>query len=109
METHKAGDCALRLPGFVSGVLFDRLLDSPVHVVRRVVGKHVEDEALTDRLAHRVKVEWLEALLCLTPATKKLKGPLLGGGGEGEEGEASLLAPCEGTLGPRLFDRILTS
>ena len=43
--------------GLVLGVVADRLLDPEVGVVGRVVGEHVEDEPLLDRLPHRVQVE----------------------------------------------------
>ena len=39
------------------GVAFDRLDELVVAVDRRVVGEHVQDEALLDRLLHRVAVE----------------------------------------------------
>ena len=46
---------ALRL--VVLRILGDRLLDPEVRLVGRVVREHVEDEALVDRLPHRVEVE----------------------------------------------------
>ena len=47
------------LPGVVLRVLQRRLLDLPERLVGRVVGQDVHDEALFDRLPHRVQVEGL--------------------------------------------------
>ena len=54
---HIAAQLLLRLLGVELRVALD-LLDQPVVAVdRRVVLEHVEDEALLDRLLHRVAVE----------------------------------------------------
>ena len=61
VERHEPGDGPAGLGCLVGGVVGDGLLDAPVGLVGRVVGQHVEDEALLDGLAHGVEVEGLEA------------------------------------------------
>ena len=57
VQRDEPGDRAARSSLLVDGVVGDRLADLPVRLVGRVVGQHVEDEALLDGLAHRVEVE----------------------------------------------------
>ena len=77
------------LRGVVLGVVRDRLLDLPVRLVGRVVGEHVEDEALLDGLAHRVEVERARSCRRGSSArTARASGPW--GRGEGEERQVRL-------------------
>ncbi len=106
VERHEPGDGPPGLGSLVGGVVGDGLLDPPVGLVGRVVGEHVEDEALLDGLAHGVEVERLESAGLLVPGAEHLQGPGLGGGGEGEEREVGLLAPSADGLGQGLLDRV---
>ncbi len=106
VEGHEPGDGPPGLGGLVGGVVGDGLLDPPVGLVGRVVGQHVEDEALLDGLAHGVEVERLERPGLGVPGAEHLQGPGLRGGGEGEEREVRLLAPGADGLRQGLFDRV---
>ncbi|MNG31721.1 hypothetical protein D3C84_1175720 [compost metagenome] len=44
-------------------VFFHRLLNFVIAFIGRVVGQHVEDEALFYGLLHAVEVEWFEATI----------------------------------------------
>ncbi|MNS11095.1 hypothetical protein D3C72_426270 [compost metagenome] len=89
MEAHPAHDPLQRR------VLLDFLLvpvlavvgQAEGQLVGRVVPQHVEDEALLDGLAHRIDVEGA-ILPRLVLAPEQLHGFGLGGGGEGDVGDA---------------------
>ena len=91
VQAHEAGE---RLGGLLLldlGVVLDRLDEAVVGLVGRVVGEHVEDEALLDGLAHGVEVEGDGLAVGAGPA-EDLERLVLGRGGEGEEAEVLLLA-----------------
>ena len=109
-----------RLRGLLAldgGVVLARLEQPEVRPVRGVVLQHVEDEPLLDRLPHGVAVHRPPL------AAEHGEGPVLRGGGEGEEAEVRLPSPLGhaaeelfqvfpallgGTL-PRLFPKVLSA
>lgn len=92
VQADEAGDGPPGGRRFVLGVVEDGFLDAPVGRVGDVVGQHVEDEALLDRLAHGVEVERLELPLGVARA-EQLQGLGLRRGREGEETEVGWHPP----------------
>ena len=110
VQGDELGDRRLGLAGVELGVVGDRLLDVPVRLVGDVVGEHVEDEALLDRLAHRVQVERHMPPGRRVVAAEQLQRACLRRGGEGEERQVRLLAPGGRRSGQRilgLVDRLV--
>ncbi len=107
MQAHEARDRPARLLGVVLGVFLGALLDLPEGLVGRIAGEHVHDEALLDRLAHRVEVKRFVQLCLRVQAPEHLQRAPLGGGGEGEIGEVALPAAARtDRLGQCLLDRV---
>ena len=81
-----AAQLLLRLLGVELRVVLDRLDQPVVAVDRRVVLEHVEDEALLDRLLHRVAVERPVLDLAAVGGTARRRSPASCSwrGGEGE-------------------------
>ena len=83
----EAAQLLLRLLHVELRVLLHGLGEPVVAVHRHVVGEHVEDEALLDRLLHGVAVEGVVPDRAVGPrlrGAEDLQGLVLRGGGEGE-------------------------
>ncbi len=104
VQGDEPGDRLPRLRGLVAGVVLERLLQVPVRLVGGVVGQHVEDEPLLDRLAHRVQVERLVPLGGRVVAAEQLQRLALRGRGEREEAQVLLPPPGRHRLRERLVD-----
>ena len=65
-------------------------LDLPERLVGRVAGEDVHDEALLDRLPHRVQVEWLMQVRLGVEPAEHLQRPALRRRGEREIGQVRL-------------------
>ena len=87
-KLHDRGDGATRVDqGFFLGVV-ELVLDAQEHVVCRVVGEHVENEAFFDGLGHRVGVEGPPVAILVLGA-EQAQGLGLGRGGERDEGDVA--------------------
>ena len=106
VEGDEAGDRGAGAGLVELGVVGDRLVDLEVGVVGDVVGEHVVDEALLDRLAHRVQVERLVLAGVGVALPEQLEGAALGGGSEGEERHVRLLAAGGDLLGEAVLHRV---
>ena len=87
-ELHNRGDGVARVDqGFFLGVV-ELVLDAQEHVVRRVVGEHVQNEAFFDGLGHRVGVEG-SPVSVLVLGAEQAQRLGFGRGGESDEGDVA--------------------
>ena len=83
----------LRLGGIEQRVVLNGLLNLVIAFVGGVIGQHIEDETLLDRLFHAVKMKWLVSTLWLLYA-EHFQRTVLGGRREGKIRSVAPLLAC---------------
>ena len=91
MEGHELGQRSRRLLLRQLRIVFRRLQQAVVGLVRRVILQNIEDEFLLDRLPHAVEVKRLR-LAARAHSAEQFKRFALGRRGESKEAQIRLLA-----------------